>query len=95
MQYTTPLSPGGAATAVPVTFSGGSTTSAIFTAGTGVDATTPSAVDDFYNGRVLIFNAGTLNVQVTDITDYVGATRTCTITAVTTAVTGSHTAIMV
>ncbi|VAW38954.1 hypothetical protein MNBD_GAMMA01-1339 [hydrothermal vent metagenome] len=84
-----------AATAKPVTFSGGSTTTAIFTDTTGVDSADPSSVDDFYNGRVLVFNVGTLDMQVTDITDYVGSTRTCTITAVTTAVTSSHTAIMV
>jgi len=81
-----------AATAVPVTFSGGTTTTAILT---NVDGSAASSTDDFYNGRVLIFNAGTLNLQVTDITDYVGSTTTATITAVTTAVTGSHTAIMV
>ena len=84
-----------AATAVPVTFSGGSTTTAIFTDTTGVDGADPSSVDDFYNGRILIFNADSLDIQATDITDYAGATRTCTITAVTTAVTGSHTAILV
>ena len=84
-----------AATAVPVTFSGGSTTTAIFTDTTGVDGGDPSSVDDFYNGRILIFNADSLDIQATDITDYAGATRTCTITAVTTAVTGSHTAILV
>ncbi len=81
-----------AATAVPVTFSGGSTTTAIFT---NVDGSSASASDDVYNSRVLIFNAGTLDQQIADITDYVGSTTTATISAVTTAVTGSHTAIMV
>jgi hypothetical protein len=84
-----------AATAVPITIASGTTTTVVFTDNTGVDGGDPSAVDDFYNGRVLIFNADTLNIQATDITDYVGATRTATITAVTTAVTSSHTAIMV
>ena len=81
-----------AETALPVTFSGGTTTTAIFT---NVDGSGASSTDDVYNGRILIFNIGTLNQQVTDITDYDGGTTTATITAVTTAVTGSHTAILV
>ncbi|MFQ5640831.1 MAG: hypothetical protein ACE5IR_22865 [bacterium] len=81
-----------AKTAPPVTFTGGSTTTAILG---NVDGVAASSTDDFYNGAVLIFNAGTLDEQRTDITDYVGATKTATITAVTTAVTSSHTAIMV
>jgi len=75
-----------------VTFSGGTTTTAVLV---NVDGAAASSVDDFYNGRVLIFNASTLDKQVTDITDYVGSTKTATITAVTTAVTGSHTAIII
>jgi hypothetical protein len=75
-----------------VTFSGGTTTTAVLV---NVDGAAASSVDDFYNGRVLVFNAGTLDKQVTDITDYVGSTKTATITAVTTAVTGSHTAIII
>jgi hypothetical protein len=74
---------------VPVTFTGGTTTTAIL--GT-VDGAAASSTDDYYNGRVLVFNAGTLDMQATDITDYVGSTKTATITAVTTAVTSSHTA---
>lgn len=81
-----------AATAPPVTFTGGTTTTAVLE---NVDGSAASSVDDFYDGRVLIFNAGTLNEQATDITDYVGSTKTATITAVTTAVTSGHTAIMV
>jgi len=81
-----------AATAPPVTFTGGTTTSAIIG---NVDGVAASAVDDYYKGRIFIFNAGTLNEQATDITSYTGATKTATITAVTTAVTSSHTAIMV
>lgn len=76
---------------VPVTFSGGTTTTAVLV---NVDGAAASSVDDFYNGRVLVFNASTLDMQVTDITDYVGSTKTATITAVTTAVTSAHTANM-
>jgi hypothetical protein len=78
-----------AADGVPVTFSGGTTTTAVLV---NVDGAAASSVDDFYNGRILIFNASTLDMQATDITDYVGSTKTATITAVTTAVTSSHTA---
>ena len=81
-----------AATAVPVTFSGGSTTTAVFV---NVDGSTASTSDDVYNSRVLVFNVGTLNFQIADITAYVGSTKTATISAVTTSVTGSHTAILV
>ena len=81
-----------AATALPVTFTGGTTTTAILG---NVDGSAASTTNDVYNGAVLVFNAGTLNEQRTDITDYVGATKTATITAVTTAVTSSHTAILV
>jgi hypothetical protein len=81
-----------AATALPVTFTGGTTTTAVLG---NVDGSAASSTNDVYNGRVLIFNAGTLDEQATDITDYVGSTKTATITAVTTAVTSSHTAILV
>ena len=82
-----------AATALPVTFSGTGTT----TTGTMalVDGATPSAINDAYNGRVLVFNLGTLDEQVTDITGYNGTTKEVTVTAVTTAITSSHTAVMV
>jgi len=72
---------------LPVTFTGGTTTTAILG---NVDGAAASSTDDVYNGRILIFNAGTLNQQATDITDYDGATKTATITAVTTAVTSGH-----
>lgn len=80
-----------AADGLPVTFTGGTTTTAILG---NVDGAAARSTDDVYNGRILVFNAGTLNQQVTDITDYDGATKTATITAVTTAVTSSHTANM-
>ncbi|MCK5603618.1 hypothetical protein KAR91_17160 [Candidatus Pacearchaeota archaeon] len=78
--------------AKPVTFTGGTTTTAVLG---NVDGSAASSTDDVYNGRMLIFNLGTLDVQVADITDYVGSTTTATISAVTTAVTSSHTAILV
>lgn len=80
-----------AADGLPVTFTGGTTTTAILG---NVDGAAASSTDDVYNGRVLVFNAGTLDQQVTDITDYDGGTKTATITAVTTAVTSGHTANM-
>jgi len=39
--------------------------------------------DDHYIGRVIIFTSGTLLGQATDITDYTGATKTLTVTALT------------
>lgn len=80
-----------AATGLPVTFttSGGSTTAAVLNL---VDGSAGSAVNDQYNGRLLVFTNGTLKGVVTDITDYVGSTTTATITAIPTAPTASHTA---
>ena len=72
-----------ALTAQLVTFSaGGSTTTAVFDQ---VDGSAASSTNDWYNGRILLFITGTLAGQATDITDYVGATKTATITAVTAA----------
>lgn len=77
---------------LPVTFSaGGSTTTAVLNL---VDGAAASATDDVYIGRILVFNNSTLDHQVTEITDYVGATKTATITAVTTAPGAAHTARM-
>jgi hypothetical protein len=78
-----------AADGKPVTFTGGTTTTAILG---NVDGVAASSTDDAYKGRILVFNEGSLDEQATDITDYVGSTKTATITAVTTAVTSSHTA---
>ncbi|KKN23040.1 hypothetical protein LCGC14_0909110, partial [marine sediment metagenome] len=44
-----------------------------------------SAVDDHYNGRIIIFTSGTLQNQATDITDYNGTTKVFTFTAITSA----------
>jgi hypothetical protein len=41
------------------------------------------ATDDHYNGRIIIWGSGVLDGQVTDITDYDGATKKFTYTAVT------------
>ena len=81
-----------AATALPVTFTSGTTTTAVLG---NVDGAAASSTNDVYNSRLLVFNAGTLDQQVAQITDYVGGTKTATISAVTTAVTASHTAILV
>jgi len=83
-----------ALTAVPVTFgAGGTTTTAVLV---NVDGAAASSDDDAYKDRVLIFTAPSgLKHQVTDITDYVGATKTATITAVTAAPIATATAIMV
>lgn len=48
-----------------------------------VEGTTPSAVDDFYNGAVMVFTSGALAGQRTSITDYVGATKIATVVALT------------
>ena len=48
-----------------------------------VEGTTPSAVNDFYNGRVIVLTSGALAGQATSITDYVGATVTATVPALT------------
>ena len=80
-----------AATGMPVTFttSGGATTTAVLN---NVDGSAASAVDDQYNGRLLVFTSGSLKGVVTDITDYVGSTTTATITAIPTAPLSSHSA---
>ncbi len=80
-----------AATGLPVVFTtaGGGTTTAVLNT---VDGASASAVDDQYNGRLLVFTDGSLKGVVTDITDYVGSTTTATITAIPTAPLDSHNA---
>lgn len=51
--------------------------------------------DDHYNGRTLIWTSGVLTGQATAITDYVGATKRLTFTAVTEAPTAADTFIIV
>ncbi|MEK9721991.1 MAG: hypothetical protein VW405_00725 [Rhodospirillaceae bacterium] len=77
---------------LPVTFTGGTTTTAVLG---NVDGSAASSTNDAYKGRLLFFNVGTLDHQVAEITAYDGATTTATISAVTTSVTSSHTAVMV
>jgi hypothetical protein len=53
------------------------------------------ATDDHYNGRIIIWTSGVLQNQATDITDYDGATKKLTFTAVTEAPTAADTFIIV
>jgi hypothetical protein len=41
------------------------------------------ATSDHFNGRIVIFTSGVLTAQASDITDYDGATKTVTVTAMT------------
>jgi len=45
--------------------------------------TSTEATNDHFNGRIIVFTSGALKDQATDITDYVGSTRTVTVTALT------------
>jgi len=79
--------------AVPVTFTSGTTTTAVLSQ---VDGAAASSTNDVYNGRVLVFSApSTLKDQACTITDYDGATATATISAVTTAVGATTVAVLV
>jgi len=60
-----------------------------------VNGVAPSAVNDFYNGAVLVFLTGALAGQRTDITGYVGSTTTATVTALTSAPANGDTAVIV
>lgn len=53
------------------------------------------ATDDHYNGRIIIWTSGVLQDQATDITDYTGATKLLTFTAVTEAPSNTDTFIIV
>jgi hypothetical protein len=59
---------------------GSSTTALIMKSVNGAAA---DATDDHYNGRHVVFTSGALLLQAASITDYVGATKTATISAVT------------
>jgi len=52
------------------------------------------ATDDHYNGRIITFTSGDLVGQSTDITDYVGGTKTVTVTTLTEAPANSVTFII-
>ena len=75
------------------TIGSGSTTTAVKLAT--VNGAAPSAVNDFYNGAVLVITSGTLNGQRTVITDYDGPTTTATVVAMTAAPANGSTAIIV
>jgi hypothetical protein len=76
-----------------VTFlAGGSTTTAVLDQ---VDGAAASSTDDVYNGRILVFSAPAgLKDQACSISDYVGATKTATITALTASVGATAAAVM-
>jgi hypothetical protein len=71
----------------------GSTTTAIVFAT--VDGAAASATNDFYNGRVIVITSGALAGQATAITDYVGATKTATVVALTSGPAENVTAVIV
>jgi hypothetical protein len=48
-----------------------------------VNGAAASGTNDFYNGRHIVFTSGALMLQATSITDYVGATKTATVPALT------------
>ncbi len=60
---------------------GASTTDFIIT----LTGDTISAVDDYYNGRIITFTSGVLLGQSTDILDYTGSTKSVNVTALTSA----------
>lgn len=53
------------------------------------------ATNDHYNGRIIIWTSGVLKDQATDITDYNGATKMLTYTAITEAPTAADTFVIV
>lgn len=71
---------------------GSTTTAVVFKT---VDGAAASATDDFYNGRVIVFTSGALALQATSITDYVGATKTATVVALTGAPANNVTGVIV
>jgi hypothetical protein len=71
----------------------GSTTTAVKLST--VNGAAPSAVNDFYNGRVLIFTSGALTLQAVEITAYDGASTTATVSAATGAPANAVTAVLV
>lgn len=77
-----------------LTTSGSTTTAVVLNATTGIDGAAPSSVDDFYNGRVLVFTSGALAGQATSISDYNGTTKTLTVVALTGAPASGVTAVI-
>ncbi len=72
--------------------SGSTTTSVKFST---VEGGSPSAVDDFYNGAVIVFTSGALLGQRTSISDYTGSTTTATVVALTGSPVNAVTAVVV
>ncbi|MCP4712509.1 MAG: hypothetical protein GY869_28120 [Planctomycetes bacterium] len=62
---------------------------------TQMTTTLTEATDDHYNGRIIIWTSGVLLGQATEITDYTGATKMLTFTAVTEAPSGGDTFIII
>jgi hypothetical protein len=88
-----------AAAAAKLAASAGTIVSAAAAAGTlsttQMTTTLTEATNDHYSGRVVIWTSGVLQNQATDITDYDGATKMLTYTAVTEAPTADDTFIIV
>jgi hypothetical protein len=78
-----------------VAAAGSTTTAVVLNATTGIDGGVPSATNDFYKGRVIIFTSGALAGQATDVTSYTGATQTLTVTALTAAPAAAVTLVVV
>jgi len=74
---------------------GSTTTSIVLNATTGINGGAPSATNDFYSGRVLVFTSGTLAGQATSISSYAGATVTLTVVALTGAPSAADIAVIV
>lgn len=74
---------------------GSTTTAIVLNATTGIDGAAPSAINDYYNGRVLVLTSGALAGQATSIADYVGATVTLTVVALTGAPAAAVTGVIV
>jgi hypothetical protein len=72
---------------------GSTTTAIVLDATTGVDGGAPSAVNDFYNGQTVKFTSGALAGQRVDVSDYDGASKTMTVSAMTSAPVAAVTAI--
>jgi len=71
---------------------GSTTTAVVFDT---VNGAAPSAVNDFYKGRHIVFTSGALTLQATSITSYDGATTTATVPTITGAPVAAVTAIIV
>ena len=85
-----------AASVLRVVIDTGSTTTAIILdAATGINGGAPSASNDIFNGRVLVITSGAAVGQLASISGYVGASRTLTVTALTTAPGNDDTAVIV